>query len=343
MPSMTDRQMDVWGKSRLILPVTGRRPLPVCYNQTPYKDDRGGLGMQYAEMNDEALIDLLFTEEDRLPKAAVDEILGRGLRMVPALSGIAGKSYVWNSDDEDWWAAIHATYILGGIGTLETVLPLLRALRYAAAYECDWVTMELPSIFGKIGLPAYEGLKLLASDITSDWFVRVIAAEGLAAIAITNPEKGPDIFRLIGDILSDTEEDRDVKRCCGFILLDFLRSEWMETLKGFAEEEKERAALGDETAVPDFADDVKEAFSGGVIQSDHYKRDWLEFYADENIRKRQERWGQEDRELMEEEHRDAIFRRALEPFVHEDPRVGRNEPCPCGSGKKYKMCCGMMH
>jgi uncharacterized protein len=26
--------------------------------------------------------------------------------------------------------------------------------------------------------------------------------------------------------------------------------------------------------------------------------------------------------------------------VHRDtPRVGRNEPCPCGSGKKYKKCC----
>jgi preprotein translocase subunit SecA len=22
------------------------------------------------------------------------------------------------------------------------------------------------------------------------------------------------------------------------------------------------------------------------------------------------------------------------------PSVGRNEPCPCGSGKKYKKCCG---
>ena len=21
-------------------------------------------------------------------------------------------------------------------------------------------------------------------------------------------------------------------------------------------------------------------------------------------------------------------------------KVGRNEPCPCGSGKKYKQCCG---
>ena len=25
---------------------------------------------------------------------------------------------------------------------------------------------------------------------------------------------------------------------------------------------------------------------------------------------------------------------------HESPRVGRNDPCPCGSGKKFKKCCG---
>ncbi len=28
------------------------------------------------------------------------------------------------------------------------------------------------------------------------------------------------------------------------------------------------------------------------------------------------------------------------PVVREGRKVGRNEPCPCGSGKKYKKCCG---
>ena len=23
-------------------------------------------------------------------------------------------------------------------------------------------------------------------------------------------------------------------------------------------------------------------------------------------------------------------------------KVGRNDPCPCGSGRKYKRCCGVM-
>jgi preprotein translocase subunit SecA len=29
------------------------------------------------------------------------------------------------------------------------------------------------------------------------------------------------------------------------------------------------------------------------------------------------------------------------PIRNKEPRVGRNEPCPCGSGKKYKKCCGV--
>jgi len=28
-------------------------------------------------------------------------------------------------------------------------------------------------------------------------------------------------------------------------------------------------------------------------------------------------------------------------FIHDAPKVGRNDPCPCGSGKKYKKCCGV--
>jgi SEC-C motif domain protein len=30
----------------------------------------------------------------------------------------------------------------------------------------------------------------------------------------------------------------------------------------------------------------------------------------------------------------------VETFKKDQPKVGRNDPCPCGSGKKYKKCCG---
>ena len=30
------------------------------------------------------------------------------------------------------------------------------------------------------------------------------------------------------------------------------------------------------------------------------------------------------------------------PFIRSEKKVGRNDPCPCGSGKKYKHCCGKL-
>lgn len=34
------------------------------------------------------------------------------------------------------------------------------------------------------------------------------------------------------------------------------------------------------------------------------------------------------------------FEPVQQPFVRQTPKIGRNDPCPCGSGKKYKKCCG---
>jgi preprotein translocase subunit SecA len=32
----------------------------------------------------------------------------------------------------------------------------------------------------------------------------------------------------------------------------------------------------------------------------------------------------------------------IAPVVRTERKVGRNEPCPCGSGKKYKQCHGRL-
>jgi uncharacterized protein len=48
----------------------------------------------------------------------------------------------------------------------------------------------------------------------------------------------------------------------------------------------------------------------------------------------------EGAEEMYEEPLDDEDEYYPETFVRAEPKVGRNEPCPCGSGKKYKKCCG---
>ena len=35
-----------------------------------------------------------------------------------------------------------------------------------------------------------------------------------------------------------------------------------------------------------------------------------------------------------------LFPGKIETFRRAAPKVGRNDPCPCGSGKKFKKCCG---
>ena len=42
-----------------------------------------------------------------------------------------------------------------------------------------------------------------------------------------------------------------------------------------------------------------------------------------------------------EKRREIQFRyRDSKTVRHEEVKIGRNEACPCGSGKKYKKCCG---
>ena len=46
-------------------------------------------------------------------------------------------------------------------------------------------------------------------------------------------------------------------------------------------------------------------------------------------------------DIFDEDKRKALYREQKESTtVHKDKKVYPNDPCPCGSGKKYKKCCG---
>ncbi|MBL8395926.1 MAG: UPF0149 family protein [Candidatus Accumulibacter sp.] len=56
-----------------------------------------------------------------------------------------------------------------------------------------------------------------------------------------------------------------------------------------------------------------------------------------------ERLNSECEELLPQSitniYRFWLAQRGVETIHRAQPKVGRNEPCPCGSGKKYKKCC----
>ena len=52
------------------------------------------------------------------------------------------------------------------------------------------------------------------------------------------------------------------------------------------------------------------------------------------------RYNQAEEAQAQPRRRAAAEPAKVETFVRSGRKVGRNEPCPCGSGKKYKHCCG---
>lgn len=44
--------------------------------------------------------------------------------------------------------------------------------------------------------------------------------------------------------------------------------------------------------------------------------------------------------LTEEKRKELYKQQKASGTIRKDKKVGRNDPCPCGSGQKYKKCCG---
>ncbi len=69
-----------------------------------------------------------------------------------------------------------------------------------------------------------------------------------------------------------------------------------------------------------------------IEEFEHHEQPEMQFQHDEfNTLEGEEEVAQE---VAQEEPARA------QPFVREGQKIGRNQPCPCGSGKKYKHCCG---
>lgn len=241
-----------------------------------------------ATLSDDALLDRLATEEDRLPREAVDEIVRRGERMIAPLTAICEDARAWeDGEDAVFWRQLHGAFILGAIGGEGALPGLLAALRHASENDVDWLDDALPSMLGRIGKPAIEPLLEIARDTDEQNDPRIHAIDGLAAIAAQHEDERPELLAAIR-ILVEDERDADVRGFAASCLLDFVRPEDRRVLlvEGKRQEhEAEVAWIG--------RADVETAYARGVPELDRYDRDWLEFYDPGEIERRQRRWADE--------------------------------------------------
>lgn len=97
----------------------------------------------------------------------------------------------------------------------------------------------------------------------------------------------------------------------------------------------------------------REAFDLFVQMLENIKHDVIVFLAKVSIRTERDIEMAENREheqrmnfshpaAPDSLHSEQAAAPAERPFVRSKPKIGRNQPCPCGSGKKYKQCHGKL-
>jgi len=65
-----------------------------------------------------------------------------------------------------------------------------------------------------------------------------------------------------------------------------------------------------------------------------------QFEEDNKNRKLQDKIGKKVKKSFKEHTSDMSWMyQSHEPYIREEPKIGRNSICLCGSGKKYKKCC----
>ncbi|HJS76234.1 MAG TPA: SEC-C metal-binding domain-containing protein [Burkholderiales bacterium] len=284
-------------------------------------------------------------DEDRVPRSVIDECARRGEEMVGALEEMAGAEHFWKerADLGDWWLRLHAAMILGLVPSERAgllLVSLMRRIERAGDDNLeDWLSGYWPALFRNKPEAVVPPLRELAQDRNVDWYMRIQAVESVIA---SGERAGAAALEAALDwaagIAAEASEDEALRLSIGNNLLDFPRERHRALLESLAT--RQSGPTVDFTA-----QDVRQAFAGAQ-DTPHWRRfdDPWKFYAAEAIARRQERWAKEDAESADEADEDFPFDQdesfaSEAPYFKAAPKIGRNDPCPCGSGQKYKRCC----
>jgi len=287
----------------------------------------------------DVLSDLLHLHEDRLPRSVIDECARRGDAMVEVLAPLAQDGSYWreNVASGEWWALHHAVMILGlvpGERAGDALIAFMRRMNEAGDENLqEWLSGCWDEFFVNKPASAVDALRAVARDRKLDWYIRTEAADAVVALAEREGGEALDVaLDWAAALAADETENWDLRLLTAGKLLDFASARHRPLLEDLARRQSRGERVFDTS-------DIAKTYSGEAESpARHAHEDPWKFYAPDQIAERQTRWTKVDAEAEAE----AVSAYAA-PYVREQPKVGRNDPCPCGSGKKYKRCCLAAH
>ncbi len=228
---------------------------------------------------------------------------GLGPEHVDALIRLACDPALHEADPESdaIWAPVHAWRALGQLRAAEAVAPLLDLL--LRLEEDEAVDLELPAVLGMIGPPAIPLLADFVADRSAPMMPVVTAMTALEKIASRHPKsRGPCVDILRG-ILERRPAQASVNGFAIASLLDLHAVEAIETIR-----DAYRTDMVD-ISIPGDEEDAEIALGLRL-----HRTTPRPFYS-------------------------HLPEGTPSPAPARSHKIGRNEACPCGSGRKYKKCC----
>jgi hypothetical protein len=279
----------------------------------------------------EALVRLLTDAGEKIPPRLRERILAFGPAVIPPLIAVMEDEALFLEEGPgEGWAPIRAAELLGELRATEAIEPMLRRVATVDwdTYLHETLTETLPT-FG----PAILYPTLAAPGATTDSRLRIDYSGLLTKLGIRDD-------RILAALVEDLQHDQVIG---AGNLAEYGDPRAVPALSQALDEYK------DEDKGDDFMANMGLADLVGAIEDLGGKLTPEQQQKVERIRAREEPKRQRFVSLFERamgrmdlgsSPADAAAARATDPRLAAPPRkIGRNDPCPCGSGKKYKKCC----
>lgn len=248
------------------------------------------------------------------------ETYALGIEDIPALIRMACDLALHEAECEgpEIWAPVHAWRALAQMQATEAVEPLLEFTKLDV--DDDAVAQEFATVFGMIGPAAIAPIAAFLCDRSLPWMAASLATGGLAEVVKYHPEcRAECVGRLIG--LLDRATDRD-PTANGFIICSLLELKAVESIDAIREAFRLDAV---DISIAGDLEDVE--IDLGLRERRITRRPYYPF-ASEKFASTSTSSRPDFADIVPETD---DWRRSV--------KIGRNEPCPCGSGRKYKKCC----
>ena len=231
---------------------------------------------------------------------------------VPALISMTSDPSLNQASDDsaDVWAPLHAWRALAQLGATEATEPLLKLVE--ELQDDDWASAELPDVFGMLGEPTLKDLQEFLADTEKDPMARVTAAEAIERVGFRHSAARDTCVKILEGQL--THHVTQPPHLNGFIIANLIHLTATEAI-----------------------DVIRDAFEGGNVDLS-IAGDLEEVELELGVRT--ERSTPRPKSWVPELLGMNLPERQGRPEQRRQRKIGRNEPCPCGSGKKHKKCCG---